>query len=80
MSRRERVVLSAHLLIAIDGERKRQHAPGLFSAVEREIIFRELSDLETEWADNDPTGWLVRTKSQRSGWKAPVNGRRNRRA
>ena len=45
MTTRERVVLSAHLLASIEGERQRRNAPGLFRAVEQEIIWRELADL-----------------------------------
>jgi anti-sigma-K factor RskA len=80
MSVRERVVLSAHLLITIECERRRQNSAGLFRAVEREIISRELADLEAEWADNDPTGSLASAKSKRSDWNARVNRRRNRKA
>ena len=48
MTTRERVVLSTHLLASIEGERQRRNAPGLFRAVEHEIIWRELADLEAE--------------------------------
>lgn len=48
MTTRERVVLSAHLLCSIECERQRRNAPGLFRAVEQEIIWRELADLEAE--------------------------------
>ena len=48
MTTRERVVLSAHLLASIEGERQRRSAPGLFRAVEQEIIWRELADLEAQ--------------------------------
>jgi hypothetical protein len=54
MNTRQRVIVSARLLIAIEWERKSRNAPGLFNSVEREIISRELKDLETEWAVNDP--------------------------
>lgn len=46
MTTRERVVLSAHLLVSIAGERQQRNTPGLFRAVEQEIIWRELADLE----------------------------------
>lgn len=48
MTTRERIVLSAHLLVSIEGERQRRNVPGLFRAVEQEIIWRELADLEAE--------------------------------
>jgi hypothetical protein len=66
--------------MAIEYERTRRHAPGLFRGVEREIISRELADLEGEWAENDPAGSLARLRSQAPDWKARVNRRRNRRA
>jgi hypothetical protein len=60
MNTRQRVNVSARLLIAIERERKSRDAPGLFNSVEREIISRELKDLETEWVTNDPDGCLER--------------------
>jgi hypothetical protein len=77
MVTRERVILSAHLLAAIERERKRRNSPNLFSSVEREIISRELKDLETEWVVNDPDRCLERAirlmktprDERRSGWE-----------
>ena len=77
MVTRECVILGAHLLIAIERERKRRNSPNLFSSVEREIISRELKDLETEWVVNDPDRCLERAirlmktprDERRSGWE-----------
>ena len=77
MVTRERVILGAHLLIAIERERKRRNSQSLFSSVEREIISRELKDLETEWVVNDPDRCLERAirlmktprDERRSGWE-----------
>jgi len=56
MVTRERVILGARLLTAIERESKRRNSQSLFSSVEREIISRELAELETEWSTNDRTG------------------------
>jgi hypothetical protein len=80
MNTRERVILSAHLLIAIERERKSRDAPGVFNSVEREIISRELNDLETEWSTNDPDRCFVRVASAVRRWSAPKNDDPNRRA
>ena len=80
MVTRERVILGAHLLIAIERERKRRNSQSLFSSVEREIISRELAELETEWSTNDPDRCLVRDASAVRCWSAPNNDDPNRRA
>jgi hypothetical protein len=80
MNTRQRVILSAHLLIAIECERKRRDSRGLFNSVEREIISRELKDLETEWSTNDPDRCFVRAASAARCSSAPNNGDPNRRA
>ena len=66
MTTRERVVLSAHLLASIEGERQRRKAPGLFRAVEQEIIWRELADLETECGRGSLKG--LAESIRRPGW------------
>ena len=80
MVTRERVILSAHLLAAIERERKRRNSPNLFSSVEREIISRELKDLETEWAVNDPDRCFARAAYAARRSSAPNNDDPNRRA
>ena len=45
----ERLVIGARLLFSIDAARNKRKAPGLFTAIEREIVARELDELETEW-------------------------------
>ena len=52
MTVRERLVIGARLLVSIDAARIKRKAPGLFTAVEREIIARELDELESEWLAN----------------------------
>ena len=49
MTVRERLVIGARLLVGIDAARINRKAPGLFTAVEREIVARELDELESEW-------------------------------
>ena len=66
MTTRERVVLSAHLLASIEGERQRRKAPGLFRAVEQEIIWRELADLEAECGRDSLNG--LAGSIRRPGW------------
>ena len=56
MTVRERLVIGARLLVSIDATRINRKAPALFAAVEREIIARELDELESEWfASRGPT-------------------------
>ena len=43
MTVRERLVIGARLLVSIDAARIKRKAPNLFSAVEHEIIGRELN-------------------------------------
>ena len=52
MTVRERLVIGARLLASIDAARIKRKAPGLFTAVEREIIAGELDELESEWLAN----------------------------
>ena len=52
MAVRERLVIGARLLISIDAARINRKASSLFSAVEHEIIGRELNELESEWLAN----------------------------
>ena len=80
MNTRQRVIVSARLLIAIERERKSRDAPGLFNSVEREIISRELKDLETEWAVNDPDRCFARAAYAARRSSAPNNDDPNRRA
>ena len=54
MTIRERLALGAHLLVSIEIERRRRKAPGLLSAVEREIIARELAELASECRSSGP--------------------------
>ena len=51
----ERLVIGARLLISIDAARIKRKAPNLFTAVEHEIIGRELNELESEWRANPGT-------------------------
>ena len=60
MTLRERLLLSAHLLVSIESERQRRNGPGLFRAVKQEIIWRELADLETECGRGSLKGLAVR--------------------
>jgi hypothetical protein len=55
MTVRERLVIGARLLVSIDAARIKRKAPNLFSAVEHEIIGRELDELESEWRENPGT-------------------------
>jgi len=80
MNTRQRVIVSARLLIAIEWQRKSRNAPGLFDSVEREIISRELKDLEAEWSTNDPGRCFVRAASAAGCSRAPNNDDPNRRA
>jgi hypothetical protein len=80
MNTRQRVIVSARLLIAIERERNSRDAPGLFNSVEREIISRELEDLETEWSTNDPDRCFVSVASAVRCWSAPNNDDPNRHA
>jgi hypothetical protein len=79
MNTRQRLIVSAHLLIAIERKRKSCDAPGLFNSVEREIISRELEDLETEWSTNDPDRCFARAASAAHCLNAPNNDERDRR-
>jgi hypothetical protein len=80
MNTRQRVIVRARLLIAIERERKSRDAPGLFNSVEREIISRELKDLETEWSTNDPDRCFVRAASAARCSSVANNDDPNRRA
>ena len=55
MTVRERLVIGARLLVSIDAARTKRKAPNLFTAVEHEIIGRELDELESEWRANAGT-------------------------
>ena len=71
MTLRERLVIGARLLVSIDAARTKRKAPGLFTAVEHEIIARELDELESEWLANrvDANGSAVSVRHaiRRSG-------------
>jgi hypothetical protein len=55
MTVRERLGIGARLLVSIDAARTKRKAPNLFTAVEHEIIGRELDELESEWRANPGT-------------------------
>ena len=48
LSTKERLNLCAVILTTIDQSRARRHDPSLASGIERQIIERELRDLETD--------------------------------
>ena len=66
MTVRERLVIGARLLVSIDATRIKRKAPGLFTAVEREIIARELDELESEWIASRGPAVSVRRAVRRS--------------
>jgi hypothetical protein len=66
MTVRERLVIGARLLVSIDAARTKREAPGLFTAVEREIIARELDELESEWLASRGPAVSVRPDIRRS--------------
>ena len=66
MTVRERLVIGARLLASIDAARIKRKAPGLFTAVEREIIARELDELESEWLTSGDPAVSVRRVIRRS--------------
>lgn len=66
MTVRERLVIGARLLVTIDAARITRKAPALFAAVEREIIARELDELESEWLASGGPAVSVRRAIRRS--------------
>ena len=52
MTRRERLECGARMLERIDAQRQSKGDPGIFAAVEGNIVGRELNELEAEWRAN----------------------------
>jgi hypothetical protein len=68
MTTRERLASGARMLDRIDAQRQSKGDPGIFAAVEGQIVGRELNELETEWRANSETGayYLGRTSPLRN--------------
>ena len=52
MTTRERLECGARMLDRIDAQRQSKGDPGIFAAVEGNIVGRELNELEAEWRAN----------------------------
>jgi hypothetical protein len=68
MTTRERLACGARMLDRIDAQRQSKGDPGIFAAVEGQIVGRELNELETEWRANSEMGayYLGRTSPLRN--------------